>query len=98
MIIRSRRPTLHSITLRVSRCLFLRIISTMGVYEARGSLDKGLKELLSAWAHTRSAWDDPMSRAFEEKFLRHLQLDLRNAVGAMDQMAVLLQQAYHDCE
>jgi hypothetical protein len=70
----------------------------MGVYEARGSLDKGLKELMQKWIQTKSVWDDPMSRAFEEKFLAHLQMDLRNAVGAMDQMAVLLQQVYHECE
>jgi hypothetical protein len=38
-----------------------------------------------------------MSRAFEEKYLATLQIDMRNAVGAMDHMAGLLQQAYHDC-
>ncbi len=70
----------------------------MGVYEARGSLEKGMKELLVAWAHTKSSWDDAMSRNFEEKFLVNLQMDMRNTVGAMDQMGVLLHQAYHDCE
>jgi hypothetical protein len=69
----------------------------MGVYEARGMLEKSMKELVLKWAETRYSWDDAMSRAFEEKYLAHLQMDMRNAVGAMDQMAGLLQQAYHDC-
>ena len=69
----------------------------MGVYEARGMLEKSMKELAQKWAETRHAWDDPMSRAFEEKYLATLQIDMRNAVGAMDHMAGLLQQAYHDC-
>ena len=69
----------------------------MGVYEARGMLEKSMKELALKWAETRHAWDDPMSRAFEEKYLANLQIDMRNAVGAMDHMAGLLQQAYHDC-
>ena len=70
----------------------------MGVYEARGSLDKAFKELMLKWAEVKMSWDDPMSRAFEEKFLASMQMDLRNATGAMDQMAVLLHQIYHDCE
>jgi hypothetical protein len=70
----------------------------MGVYEARGSLEKAMKELTLKWVETKSVWDDPMSRRFEERFLTNLQMDMRNAVGAMDQMASLLQQAYHDCE
>ncbi len=70
----------------------------MGVYEARGSLEKAMKDLMVKWTQTKASWDDPMSRAFEERFLAHLQMDMRNAVGAMDQMAVLLQQAYHECE
>jgi hypothetical protein len=70
----------------------------MGVYEARGSLDKAFKELMLKWAEVKMSWDDPMSRSFEERFLASLQMDLRNAMGAMDQMAVLLHQIYHDCE
>ena len=69
----------------------------MGVYEARGSLDKAARELALVWQEVKSGWDDPMSRVFEEKFLVPMQIDMRNAVGAMDQMAVLLQQIYHDC-
>ena len=69
----------------------------MGVYEARGMHEKSMKELMQKWSETRHSWDDAMSRAFEEKYLTNLVMDMRNAVGAMDQMAVLLQQAYHDC-
>ena len=69
----------------------------MGVYEGRGQLTKSMKELLAKWTDLRGGWDDPRSRAFEEKFLFHMQQDLKNAVGAMDQMAILLEQAKRDC-
>ena len=70
----------------------------MCVYEARGSLENAIKELMIKWTQTKASWDDPMSRSFEEKFLQHLQMDMRNAVSAMDQMAVLLAQIHRDCE
>jgi hypothetical protein len=70
----------------------------MGVQEGRGQLNKALKELMLRWAETQSSWNDAMSRQFEEKFLRQLELDLRHATGAMDQMAVILHQIHRDCE
>jgi len=70
----------------------------MGVYEARGSLAKGMKDLLLRWGETKNDWNDAASMRFEKEFIFALEQDLRSAVAAMDHMAVLLQQARHDCE
>ena len=52
----------------------------------------------SSWAETRSSWNDERAREFEEKYLFALEQDLRNAVGAMDHMAVYLSQVKRDCD
>ncbi|MGH7179768.1 MAG: hypothetical protein ACREJC_20495 [Tepidisphaeraceae bacterium] len=70
----------------------------MGVYEGRGQLAKAMKELERRWLDTRGSWDDVRSREFEERFLVTIQSDLRTAVGAMDQMAIMISQARQDCE
>lgn len=70
----------------------------MGVYEGRGQLSKAMKELSLRWSEVRMNWDDSVRRGFEDRYLVPLQMDLRTAVGAMDHMAVLLQQARRDCE
>jgi len=70
----------------------------MGVHEGRGQLGKIIKQLMQAWAETRDGWDDPVSEAFGEEFVEPMERDLKTAVVAMDQMAVLLQQIRRDCE
>jgi hypothetical protein len=70
----------------------------MGVHEGMGHLAKAMKELSLRWNETRQGWDDANSREFESKFLQPIERDLKVAVGAMDQMAVLLHQIYRDCE
>ncbi len=70
----------------------------MGVFEGRAQLGKSMKELMLHWSETKMSWDDSQSKQFEEKFLAPMEADLRNAVGAMDHMAVILQQIRRDCE
>ena len=70
----------------------------MGVYESRGQLAKLMKELGDKWADTRTDWDDVVSEAFEKRFLEPMEADLRNAMGAMDHMALLLSQIRRDCQ
>lgn len=69
----------------------------MGVYEARGQLAKLMKELTDKWSDTKLDWDDVVSRNFENKFLVPMEVDLRNATGAMDHAAQLLSQIKRDC-
>lgn len=70
----------------------------MGVYEGRGTLAKALSQLQAKWLETKAEWDDPRSREFEKRFLEPLELDLRNAVSAMDQIAVVIARIHQECE
>jgi hypothetical protein len=69
----------------------------MGVYEGRGALGKGIKDLTLRWAEVKVDWDDPVSHALENDFLLPLEMDLRNALAAMDHLAIVLQQVRKDC-
>ena len=68
----------------------------MGVYEGRGQLTKGIKNLMMRWQETRSSWNDAATNQFEKKYLVPLEIDLRNALGAMDHMASVLSQVRRD--
>ena len=70
----------------------------MGVYESRGQLAKLMKELNDKWGDTKADWDDVVSERFEKRFISPLDADLRNAMAAMDQMALLLSQIKRDCQ
>ena len=69
----------------------------MGVYEGRGQLAKGMKELMARWAETKGDWDDSVSRNFEKRFLLALEMDMRSATSAMDSMAQILAAVKRDC-
>ena len=69
----------------------------MGVYEGRGQLGKGMKELQHRWAETKTVWDDKVSQQFEDNFLFPLEMDMKNAVAAMDRIGILLQSIKRDC-
>jgi len=70
----------------------------MGVYEGRGQIAKSMKELMTRWHETRRNWDDAMSAQVEKDCLIPLEMDVRNAVGAMEHMAQILAQVKADCQ
>jgi len=70
----------------------------MGMHEGRARLGKSIKELMMHWAETRSHWDDSTSKAFEARFLVPIEMDSRQAISAMDQMAQVLARIKQDCE
>ena len=70
----------------------------MGVHEGRGTLAKAMKELMLRWNDVHSAWNDSRTEEFEQAYLIPLQSDLKNAVAAMDHIAIQLSQARRDCE
>ena len=69
----------------------------MGVYEGRGQLSRSMKDLMLRWLEAKSNWDDAQAERFEEHYLLPLEQDMRSALSAMDQMAILISQAKHDC-
>lgn len=69
----------------------------MGVYTAGTQLTKAAKQLEERWREAQMAWDDPVSRRFEEQYLQPLYADLKTALSAMGQMAALLERIRRDC-
>lgn len=70
----------------------------MGVFEARGTLAKAMTELTRSWNEVRVHWSDARAEQIERELMQTLEMDLRFAGNAMDQLAVLLAQARRDCE
>jgi hypothetical protein len=70
----------------------------MGLEESRGKIGRGMRDLMALWASTQVHWNDDNTKAFEEKYLRSMEMDIKVAAGAMDQMAALLSQIRRECE
>ncbi len=69
----------------------------MGIPESRGKIATSTKELLALWNNTKLQWNDANSLQFEEGILRPLEMDVRQATQAMDQMAGLLGTIRREC-
>ena len=70
----------------------------MSVQDGKSLLNKALKDLMFRWADTKSQWKDVMAENFEKNRLGPLEMDLRSASGAMDNMAAILSKVRRDCE
>jgi hypothetical protein len=70
----------------------------MGLQESRGKITRSMQDLRSLWASTQVHWNDSNSQAFEGKYLKPLEMDVRVAAAAMDEMAVLLVKIRRECE
>jgi hypothetical protein len=70
----------------------------MAMQDSRSKLSRGVRDLMDLWAQTKVQWNDGNAEHFEEAFLLPLQMELRSAGNAMDQMAALLSQIQHQCE
>lgn len=70
----------------------------MGVFEARGTLAKAMKDLTLRWNEVRIHWNDERAEEVESDLLHPMEMDLRFAANAMDQLANMLAQARRDCE
>ena len=70
----------------------------MAVQDSRAKLARSIRDLMELWAATKIQWNDSNAQHFEERFLVPLQMDLRSAGNAMDQMATLLSQVHSQCE
>jgi len=70
----------------------------MGLQESRGKITRSSKDLMHLWSSTKVHWNDANSEQFEEKYLRPLEMDVRIAAAAMDEMAALLTKIKHECE
>jgi hypothetical protein len=57
-----------------------------------------MKDLSNRWHETRLNWSDEQARRFGEKFIDPMEMDARNAISAMDEMASVLAQIRQECE
>jgi hypothetical protein len=62
----------------------------MGLFEAKGQLDRATKELMIRWSLCRSQWRDNVAAEFEEQQLVPIQQQVKNATGAMNTAAALI--------
>lgn len=69
----------------------------MGLFEAKGQLDRGMKDLLIRWSLARSQWQDNVAAEFEAQHLVPLQAHLRSASTAMSQAAGLVSKVRSEC-
>ncbi len=70
----------------------------MSLAVGRAKLVGALKELMVKWDRTKETWDDPMSRAMEDRVLNPLEPKIRSAAIAMEKMGESLARARRDCE
>ena len=62
----------------------------MGLYESRGNLAKGTKDLIARWQFLKTHWDDPQAEEIERDTLEQLEKDIRTAAEAMDAMKLIV--------
>jgi hypothetical protein len=60
-------------------------------------LNTALKDLRVLWEQTKSGWDDPVSRDFEERYWTALETQVVSALRAMDRLAPILAKAQREC-
>jgi hypothetical protein len=70
----------------------------MGAFEARGTLAKAVHDLTVKWHDVKMNWSDPQAQAMETEVLQPLELDVRAAISATEQLALSLAQAKRDCD
>jgi len=70
----------------------------MGLLEARGNMNKSLKDLMLKWQLTRGDWADDVSERFQEQYIEPIEAAVRMAVSAMDQSAQMISRVDRDCK
>ena len=70
---------------------------TGNLQAASGRLQDALEQLLLAWEQTRDHWHDENSRHLEEEVLAPLAHEVKQAIPAIGQMSLALQQAFREC-
>jgi len=69
----------------------------MKLTTGRAQLFTATKTLAEHWDQTKCDWNDPVSREMEEKHLAPLQMQIQDTLRAIDRLAGVLSEMYHDC-
>jgi hypothetical protein len=70
----------------------------MTLTTGRAKLVEALKILTVRWEDARDGWDDEAGREFEENHVEPIGPQVRAAVRAIDQLAVVISQMRNECE
>ncbi len=69
----------------------------MSVMDSKGALARASKDLFARWDDLKSVWSDAQSAEFEKVFLSQIELDVKSALGALDQISQLISMIENDC-
>jgi hypothetical protein len=61
-------------------------------------LQKAARRMSQRWAETKEAWDDPVSREFEEKVVWSILPQVKLSIAAIHEMSEILDGARRECE
>ena len=70
----------------------------MSLAACKTQLVTAVTNLLSAWAHTKTQWQDAKQLEFEQTLLEELQPLVNSAVEAIDALEQLTKGVRRDCE
>lgn len=70
----------------------------MSAHDSIGRLDKAMKTLLAQWQEAHALWNDPVAARFEQDRLLPLQMDLKRAISAMEQIGKVMAAVSRDCD
>ena len=68
-----------------------------GLSHSEAQLAKALKEMLMAWERTASDWRDQARAEFEETYIEELVPAVKGAIGGVNEINLLLDQAIREC-
>ena len=69
----------------------------MSMSDSRARLAQATKKLKSDWRQTQETWLDDNCLQFEKLVMDPLEGEVNSTLVAMEQMAILLAQAQHEC-
>lgn len=69
----------------------------MSITSGKGRLLSEYEDLMRSWSSIRKAWNDPVSRAYEETRLRPVEGRVRATVRELEKLESLVHKARKDC-
>ncbi len=69
----------------------------MNLSNSSMELNGALKDLRILWDETRTVWNDPVGRDFEENRWLPLEARVRAALRAMERLAPLIEKVQNEC-
>ena len=69
----------------------------MSMQAAAAKLIQARKDLMAEWHRVEMSWRDAKARAFYDEYIDPVDPNLRKALGGMEEMAGIMDQAKREC-